>query len=75
MKDFGNGREARNLLDACTLFLADRIADKDRTQISKEEMMSITSQDVKNAANYLRESFATRTYKNESRIGFRSEAV
>ena len=32
-------------------------------------------QDVKNAANYLRESFATRTYKNESRIGFGSEAV
>ena len=38
-------------------------------------MMSITVQDVKNVANYLRESFATRTYKNESRIGFGSEAV
>lgn len=74
-KDFGNGREARNLLDACTLFLADRIADKDRTQISKEEIMNITAQDVKKAVNYLRESFATRNNKNESRIGFRTEAV
>ena len=57
------------------MFLADRIADKDRTQISKEEIMNITAQDVKKAVNYLRESFATRNNKNESRIGFRTEAV
>ena len=37
--------------------------------------MNITAQDVKKAVNYLRESFATRNNKNESRIGFRTEAV
>lgn len=70
-KDFGNGREARNLLDACTMFLAERIMDNDRTQLAKEEIMKITMQDVKQAVNYLRESFTTRNYKKESRIGFR----
>lgn len=70
-KDFGNGREARNLLDACTMFLADRIMDNDRTQLAKEDIMRITMQDVKQAVNYLRKSFSTRNYKKESRIGFR----
>jgi len=70
-KDFGNGREARNLLDACTMFLADRIMDNDRTQLAKEDIMKITMQDVKQAVNYLIKSFATRNYKKESRIGFR----
>lgn len=70
-KDFGNGREARNLLDTCTMFLADRTMDKDITQIAKEEIMNITAQDVKNAVEYLRESFEIRNHKRENKIGFK----
>ena len=70
-KDFGNGREARNLLDTCTIFLADRTMDKDITQIEKEEIMNITVQDVKNAVKHLSESFEIRNHKKETKIGLR----
>lgn len=70
-KDFGNGREARNLLDICTRYLADRISKKNMTQILKEELMNITAQDVKNAVEYLQNSYITRNYTKEYQIGFR----
>ena len=70
-KDFGNGREARNLLEACTLYLAERIMSKNRSQISKEELMNIMACDVKKAVNYLQESYVVRNYKRESGIGFK----
>ena len=70
-KDFGNGREARNLLDTCTMFLADRTMGKDITQIAKEEIMNITVMDVKKAVKHLRGSFEIINHKKEMKIGFR----
>lgn len=71
VNDFGNGREARNLLDACTMFLAERIMERDRTQITQEDATMITVNDVKKAVRYLQESFVTRGYKKENNIGFK----
>lgn len=69
-KDFGNGREARNLVDACTLFLADRIMTKNIMQISKEDLMDISVQDVKKAVKYLQESYAIQNDIKKTEIGF-----
>lgn len=70
-KDFGNGREARNLLDACTLFLAERVMKKNKTQITCEDVTLIKTEDVKNAIKKQQESFEVRNQGYENSIGFR----
>lgn len=70
-KDFGNGREARNLLDACTLHMADRLMKKDKSQVLRDDMMLITESDVRMAVESLRESIQTRYVKRPDQIGFR----
>lgn len=70
-KDFGNGREARNLLDACTIYLAERVIDKERTLISDENVTLIKVDDVIKAIKNQQDSFTVRNVGCENSIGFR----
>ncbi len=45
--DFGNGREARVLLEQCERHVAQRIADKINDDLSDEEIATITVDDIK----------------------------
>lgn len=70
-KDFGNGREARNLLDACTIYLAERVMSKNMTQITSEDVMLIKVEDVVKSIENQQESFKIRKQEYGTSIGFR----
>ena len=48
-KNFGNGREARSLLEMAVTFTARRMIENNSKKPSKEEMQIMTFEDVKNA--------------------------
>ncbi len=56
-KNFGNGREARNLLDNAASFAALRISKKKKKKLSMYEARRITAEDVKNALNKMQDTF------------------
>ena len=48
-RNFGNGREARSLLQNATIFAATRTKDMKVTEASKKKLQEITVDDVKKA--------------------------
>lgn len=48
-KNFGNGREARSLLEQCIIFAARRVMSTPKKEISKKQMKEILFEDVENA--------------------------
>ena len=48
-KDFGNGREARSLLENSMVEAAKRLADVDESKLTEKMLKEITYDDVKNA--------------------------
>lgn len=69
--DFGNGREARNLLETCTIHMAERIMKLDRAAVSKHDLESITVDDVMYAIQTLKTSFGVKKPEmTAKRIGF-----
>ncbi len=48
-KNFGNGREARSLLEMATTYTARRVLSDDIKKLSKEDLQTMTYEDVKNA--------------------------
>ena len=47
--NFGNGREARSLLEMSTLYTAKRIMQKDKSKITKADLQTIVLEDIKKA--------------------------
>lgn len=52
-ENFGNGREARSLLENSVVFAATRVFEEDKKQYTKVEMQTITCGDVKKAIQQL----------------------
>lgn len=69
-ENFGNGREARNLLETSVLFTAKRIMKLGKSSYSADEMKNIATEDVKLAIEKLKQSEKNGTAKPGNRMGF-----
>lgn len=70
-RSFGNGREARSLLEAATIFAAERTKGLSARQMTRRKMREISASDIRKAIERLR--FGTRMQDGRSsgkRIGF-----
>jgi SpoVK/Ycf46/Vps4 family AAA+-type ATPase len=61
-KSFGNGREARRLIETCQYFMADRIFSNNSGRVTKQQLKNILRDDVIRAIEKLRED-------NKAQIG------
>lgn len=68
-RDFGNGREARALLENAVLFAARRVMAKNKETYTESELVNITLEDVKAAAEKMSRDFGN-NQKKKTRIGF-----
>lgn len=68
-KDFGNGREARAFLENTVLFAARRIMKKNKESYTDDELMTLTLEDIKAAAEKMGRGFGMQQ-KKVTRIGF-----
>lgn len=68
-KDFGNGREARALLENAALYAARRTMSQNKESYTKNELTTLTLEDVQAAAEKMGQGFGIRK-KQEKRIGF-----
>ncbi len=68
-RDFGNGREARAMLENAVLFAARRVMAKNKEAYTESELMNITLEDVKAAAEKMSQDFGNNK-KRQNRIGF-----
>lgn len=70
-ENFGNGREARRLLENAVVFAASRVFQGDKKKYSKEEMQSIAYEDVRNAIQQVEmEDLVQNPHKIRKVIGF-----
>lgn len=68
-KDFGNGREARVLLENAVLFAARRTMAQNKEAYTENELKTLTAEDIKSAAEKMNLSFGMNR-KEYKRIGF-----
>ncbi len=68
--DFGNGREARVLLEQCERSLAGRVAKKDPDAISEKELNTLEKDDVLHAIGALKKKHLVEQGKCNASIGF-----
>ncbi|MCR5324971.1 MAG: AAA family ATPase [Lachnospiraceae bacterium] len=69
--EFGNGREARNLLETAVMFTANRVMSKKKAAYTADEMRRITTEDVVAAVKRLTNSRNDgKARENKTRIGF-----
>lgn len=68
--DFGNGREARNLLETSIVFAARRLMADKKEKYTAEELKYLTLSDVQKAVVKLSDSFGIRNASEKYRIGF-----
>lgn len=68
-RDFGNGREARTLLETAVLFAARRVMASGKTNFSKRDMTVLAAEDVRQAAEKMNRGLGSRT-TGQKRIGF-----
>ncbi len=61
--DFGNGREARSLLENITIEAARRVMGQDKEKITKRDMQLLTQEDVAAAIRKLSNSYRTQNGK------------
>ncbi len=52
--DFGNGREARMLVEQCERHIAERVAAKDPDKVTEKEIETITDEDISSAIDELK---------------------
>lgn len=69
-EDFGNGREARVLLENSTIYAAKRIMKNQKKQYKKAELQEICAEDIKNAILRMQQSDAVRNINHTKNIGF-----
>lgn len=69
--NFGNGREARSLLETSVVFAANRIMKQNKKTYSKTEMQTILYEDVASAIEQVEKAESIQNYSNYNRkIGF-----
>lgn len=68
--DFGNGREARVLLENATLFAARRLMESGKKSFTEAEMRLLTIEDVRSAIEKIQLGFSSENHKGKCRIGF-----
>lgn len=54
-RDFGNGREARSLLENATVFVAKRLAGIDEDKLTRKMLVEIKPEDIRNAIKKTKE--------------------
>ena len=69
-ENFGNGREARSLLETCVVYAAKRVFSAEKKKYSVQELKQITSEDVRIAIAKSKESNDTQSLRKERTIGF-----
>ncbi len=70
-ENFGNGREARSLLETTIIFTAKRLFSKDKKMYTKEEMQTITYEDVQMAIEYVQNvENIQNSFRKRNAIGF-----
>ena len=72
---FGNGREARSLLETSVVFVANRVLKPDKKKYTKEEMQTITSEDIRQAILMVEAAEVKGEIRKARRIGFVRESV
>lgn len=68
--NFGNGREARSLLETSILFAAKRIFNQGKTRYTKNQMQTITYNDIAGAIKRIEKSQMEAPDKTKRTIGF-----
>ena len=68
--DFGNGREARSLLETTVIFAAKRLFEQKKSKFTKQEMQTITVDDVRLAIDQMKQANGVQEGVQKSRIGF-----
>lgn len=68
-RDFGNGREARVLLETAVAAAARRVMAQRKESYTKSELMDITLEDIRSAAEKMGQSFGS-AKKQRRQIGF-----
>lgn len=69
-KEFGNGREARSLLETSVVFAAKRLMESGKIQFTEEELMVLKQDDIKKAIKKQKEAFGIRDTGTDKIIGF-----
>lgn len=69
-ENFGNGREARSLLETSTVFAAKRIMDAKNPTTDRSKLQEITADDVERAIERKREENNIEMRSNSASIGF-----
>lgn len=59
-RDFGNGREARALLETAVVYAAKRVMASEKTEFSKKDMTVLTKNDIYQAIEKMRAGFGSR---------------
>jgi SpoVK/Ycf46/Vps4 family AAA+-type ATPase len=75
-ENFGNGREARSLLETAVVYAANRVFKDDKKQYTKEELQTITCEDIAAAIKQVEKADLDRYASVRMRkIGFGGTAV
>ena len=69
-ENFGNGREARSLLETCILFGAKRLFENEKKTYTKIQMQTLIKEDIVNAIKRIEHSQKEAENKNIKVIGF-----
>lgn len=69
-RDFGNGREARSLIERCAMKLSNRLAGMNRDAITDAVMSDITVDDVDKAIADLKSMTEMQLGKTQAKMGF-----
>ena len=69
-ENFGNGREARSLLETCVVYAAKRVFAEEKTNYSAQELKQIKTADVCAAIAKSKEFNDTQSVRKERTIGF-----
>ena len=68
--NFGNGREARSLLETAVLFCAKRLFEKEKKNYTKTQMQTLICDDIMNAIRRVEEATKEAAIETKNVIGF-----
>lgn len=69
-ENFGNGREARSLLETCVMYVAKRVFVKEKKKYSVQELKQIKTEDVCAAIEKAKQFSDNQSLRKERSIGF-----
>jgi acyl-homoserine lactone acylase PvdQ len=68
--NFGNGREARSLLETSVVYAASRLMQENKGKFTKKELQNITREDIEKAIHQVEYSNAVQGGEKKRTIGF-----